>query len=102
MTTRLVAWDLKLALIYLKNTEPNGHGNLIQSTDQRSDVLHYVYDKIGLIQKARNSQTGCSETFAFDPAHNILSDKAAEGKGDNLTSCNRLKEYNGIEYTYDN
>ena len=76
-------------------------GNLIQSADQRSGVLHYVYDKIGRIQEARNSQTGRSETFAFDPAHNILSDKAAEGKGSNLTGGNRLKEYNGIEYTYD-
>ena len=76
-------------------------GNLIQSADQRSGVLHYVYDKIGRIQEARNSQTGRSETFAFDPAHNILSDKAAEGKGGNLVSGNRLKEYNGIEYTYD-
>ena len=76
-------------------------GNLIQSADQRSGVLHYVYDKIGRIQEARNSQTGRSEIFAFDPAHNILSDKAAEGKGGNLVSGNRLKSYNGIEYTYD-
>ena len=76
-------------------------GNLIQSADQRSGVLNYVYDKIGRIQEARNSQTGRSETFAFDPAHNILSDKTAEGKGGNLVSGNRLKEYNGIEYTYD-
>ena len=42
-------------------------GNLIQSADQRSGVLHYVYDKIGRIQEARNSQTGRSETFAFRP-----------------------------------
>ena len=78
-------------------------GNLIQSADQRSGVLNYVYDKIGRIQEARNSQTGRSETFAFDPAHNILSDKAIEGKGkgSNISSGNRLKEYNGIEYTYD-
>ena len=78
-------------------------GNLIQSADQRSGVLNYVYDKIGRIQEARNSQTGRSETFAFDPAHNILSDKIAEGKGkgSNISSGNRLKEYNGIEYTYD-
>ena len=61
----------------------------------------YIYDKIGRIQEARNSQSGRSETFAFDPAHNILSDKAAVGKGGNLVSGNRLKEYNGIEYTYD-
>ena len=105
-------------------------GNLIQSADQRSGVLHYVYDKIGRIQEARNSQTGRSETFAFDPAHNILDiptstpSPAGEGRGEgkttapisddtktqgrlkspanpNLTAGNRLKEYNGIEYTYD-
>ncbi|MGN6891059.1 type IV secretion protein Rhs, partial [Neisseria sp. P0014.S004] len=74
-------------------------GNLIQSANQRSGVLNYVYDKIGRIQEARNSQTDRSETFTFDPAHNILSDKAAEGKGGNPVSGNRLKEYNGIEYT---
>ena len=105
-------------------------GNLIQSADQRSGVLNYVYDKIGRIQEARNSQTGRSETFAFDPAHNILDiptstpSPAGEGRGEgkttapisddtktqgrlkspanpNLTAGNRLKEYNGIEYTYD-
>ena len=105
-------------------------GNLIQSADQRSGVLHYVYDKIGRIQEARNSQTGRSETFAFDPAHNILDiptstpSPVGEGRGEgkttapisddpktqgllklpanpNLVSGNRLKEYNGIEYTYD-
>ena len=105
-------------------------GNLIQSADQRSGVLHYVYDKIGRIQEARNSQTGRSETFAFDPAHNILDiptstpSPVGEGWGEgkatapisddpktqgrlkspahlNPVSGNRLKEYNGIEYTYD-
>ena len=105
-------------------------GNLIQSADQRSGVLNYVYDKIGRIQEARNSQTGRSETFAFDPAHNILDiptstpSPVGEGWGEgkttapisddpqtqgrlkspanpNLVSGNRLKEYNGIEYTYD-
>ena len=101
-------------------------GNLIQSADQRSGVLNYIYDKIGRIQEARNSQTGRSETFAFDPAHNILDiptsapSPVGEGKttapisddpktqgrlkspaNPNLISGNRLKEYNGIEYTYD-
>ena len=105
-------------------------GNLIQSADQRSGVLNYVYDKIGRIQEARNSQTGRSETFAFDPAHNILDiptstpSPVGEGRGGgkttapisddpktqgrlkspanpSLVSGNRLKEYNGIEYTYD-
>ena len=39
--------------------------NLIQSADQRSDVLNYVYDKIGCIQEARNSQNGRSETEPY-------------------------------------
>ena len=105
-------------------------GNLIQSADQRSGVLNYVYDKIGRIQEARNSQTGRSETFAFDPAHNILDiptstpSPVGEGRGEGKTTApisddpktqgrlkspanpnpvsgNRLKSYNGIEYTYD-
>ena len=105
-------------------------GNLIQSADQRSGVLNYVYDKIGRIQEARNSQTGRSETFAFDPAHNILDiptstlSRVGEGRGEgkttapisdapqtqgrlksptkpNLTVGNRLESYKGIEYTYD-
>ena len=105
-------------------------GNLIQSADQRSGVLNYVYDKIGRIQEARNSQTGRSETFAFDPAYNILDIPTStpylvgEGWGEgkmtapisddtktqgrlkspakpNLTDGNRLESYNGIEYTYD-
>ena len=85
-------------------------GNLIQSADHRSGVLNYVYDKLGRIQEARNSQTGHSEKFAFDPAGNILSanQPAAARSGrlktpanPNLYAGNRLKEHNGTEYTYD-
>ena len=85
-------------------------GNLIQSADHRSGVLNYVYDKLGRIQEAKNSQTGHSEKFAFDPAGNILSanQPAAARSGrlktpanPNLYAGNRLKEHNGTEYTYD-
>ena len=85
-------------------------GNLIRSADHRSGVLNYVYDKLGRIQEAKNSQTGHSEKFAFDPAGNILSanQPAAAKSGrlktpanPNLYAGNRLKEYNGTEYTYD-
>ena len=85
-------------------------GNLIRSADHRSGVLNYVYDKLGRIQEARNSQTGHSEKFAFDPAGNILSTNqpAAAKSGrlktpanPNLYAGNRLKEHNGTEYTYD-
>ncbi|WP_181792151.1 RHS repeat domain-containing protein [Neisseria zoodegmatis] len=54
-------------------------GNLIQTADQRSGVLNYVYDKLGRIESAVNKQTGSSEKFVFDPAHNILSDKVSDG-----------------------
>ena len=85
-------------------------GNLIRSADHRSGVLNYVYDKLGRIQEAKNSQTGHSEKFAFDPAGNILSanQPAAAKSGrlktpanPNLYAGNRLKEHNGTEYTYD-
>ncbi|WP_425312869.1 RHS repeat-associated core domain-containing protein [Neisseria dumasiana] len=97
-------------------------GNLIQTADQRSGVLDYVYDKLGRIESAVNKQTGHSEKFAFDPAHNILSDKVSDGlntpspaaagegrggggerkrKGRNIGKGNRLEAYNGSEYTYD-
>ncbi|WP_192831529.1 RHS repeat-associated core domain-containing protein, partial [Morococcus cerebrosus] len=49
----------------------------------------FEYDKLGRITKAGN------ERFAFDPAHNILSD------GLNAVTDNRLKTYNGTTYYYD-
>ena len=64
-------------------------GNLTHSTDQRTGTTHFEYDKLGRITKAGN------ELFAFDPAHNILSD------GLNAVPDNRLKTYNGTTYYYD-
>ncbi len=66
-------------------------GNLLHSTDQRTGTTHFEYDKLGRITKAGD------ELFAFDPAHNILSDRHR----DNAVKDNRLKEYNGISYYYD-
>ncbi|WP_318527719.1 RHS repeat domain-containing protein [Neisseria zalophi] len=65
-------------------------GNLIHSSDQRSGVTQFEYDKLGRITQADK------ETFAFDPAHNILSDGLKDKIADN-----RLKTYNGISYYYD-
>nr|WP_308034879.1 RHS repeat-associated core domain-containing protein [Neisseria mucosa] len=64
-------------------------GNLTHSTDQRTGTTHFEYDKLGRITKAG------SELFAFDPAHNILSD------GRSAVTDNRLKTYNGTTYYYD-
>ena len=64
-------------------------GNLTHSTDQRTGTTKFEYDKLGRITQAGN------ELFAFDPAHNILSD------GLNAIPDNRLKTYNGTTYYYD-
>ena len=64
-------------------------GNLSHSTDQRTGTTHFEYDKLGRITQAGN------ELFAFDPAHNILSDDL------NAVPDNRLKTYNGTTYYYD-
>ncbi|MGN6968148.1 RHS repeat protein, partial [Neisseria sp. P0017.S005] len=66
-------------------------GNLTHSTDQRTGTTRFEYDKLGRITKAG------SEVFAFDPAHNILSDNNSPTVPDN-----RLKTYNGTTYYYDN
>ena len=65
-------------------------GNLTHSTDQRTGTTHFAYDKLGRITQAGN------ELFAFDPAHNILSDNNSPTIPDN-----RLKTYNGTTYYYD-
>ncbi|HHX2517445.1 TPA: RHS repeat-associated core domain-containing protein [Neisseria subflava] len=65
-------------------------GNLTHSTDQRTGTTHFEYDKLGRITKAGN------EMFAFDPAHNILSDHNSPTVPDN-----RPKTYNGSSYYYD-
>ena len=49
------------------------------------------YDKLDRITKAGN------ELFAFDPAHNILSD----GLKDKAVTDNRIRECNGTSYYYD-
>nr|WP_250589961.1 RHS repeat-associated core domain-containing protein [Neisseria subflava] len=66
-------------------------GNLTHSTDQRTGTTHFEYDRLGRITQAG------SERFAFDPAHNILSDNNSPTIPDN-----RLKTYNGNSYYYDN
>ena len=60
------------------------------STDQRTGTTRFEYDKLGRVTKAGN------EVFAFDPAHNILSDHNSPTVPDN-----RLKTYNGSSYYYD-
>ena len=78
-------------------------GNLTHSSDQRSGTTHFDYDKLGRITQAGD------ERFAFDPAHNILSDRHLTGEGKtpqstahlNTVINNRIQEYNGISYYHD-
>ncbi|MDO1511023.1 MULTISPECIES: RHS repeat-associated core domain-containing protein, partial [unclassified Neisseria] len=53
-------------------------------------TTHFEYDKLGRITQAGN------ERFAFDPAHNILSDGHSGAVTDN-----RIREYNGTSYYHD-
>ncbi|RQR25987.1 RHS family protein, partial [Burkholderia sp. Bp9143] len=80
---------------------------LTQIADMRRGVIQYAYDPIGRLTRAQSSLG--VETFAFDPASNIVeaTERDAHGIGalggkpaapllDNL-----LKEYAGTHYTYD-
>ena len=84
----------KVAAGYTQTAVKRSYGydrtdNLTHSTDQRTGTTQFEYDKLGRITQAGN------ELFAFDPAHNILSDDL------NPIPDNRLKTYNGTTYYYD-
>ena len=66
------------------------NGNLSESSDQRSGTTPFEYDPLGRITRAG------AQTFAFDPAHNILDPTAQQP-----VSGNRLQRYNGHSYYYD-
>ena len=66
------------------------NGNLTESSDQRSGTTPFEYDPLGRITRAGG------QTFAFDPAHNILDPTAQQP-----VSGNRLQRYNGHSYYYD-
>ena len=59
--------------------------NLKQSTDLRGGATSYIYDKLGQVLKAGK------ETFAFDPAHNLIDE--AEQKANTQQQANqRVKD----------
>ena len=66
------------------------NGNLTESSDQRSGTTRFEYDPLGRITRAG------AQTFAFDPAHNLLDPTARQPVGGN-----RLQRYNGHSYYYD-
>jgi RHS repeat-associated protein len=75
-------------------------GNLIAIDDQRAGTTSYRYDAIGRILSAVQPQL--AETFAFDPAHNLL-DPAALGTGGGAGRLenNQLSVFEDKRYAYD-
>ncbi|WP_428838701.1 RHS repeat domain-containing protein, partial [Neisseria canis] len=64
-------------------------GNLLHSSDQRTGTTHFEYDKLGQPLKVQN------QTFAFDPAYNLINEYGQQVKD------NRIAAYNGIKFFYD-
>ncbi|EOD3498798.1 RHS repeat-associated core domain-containing protein [Cronobacter malonaticus] len=66
-------------------------GQLLQMVDKYTGEHRYDYDALGRLTRARE------EHFAFDPAHNLLSDNGAAPLHDN-----RLRVYEDKRWDYDN
>ncbi|QTD89792.1 RHS repeat-associated core domain-containing protein [Burkholderia anthina] len=82
-------------------------GQLVQIADMRRGEIQYAYDPIGRLTRAQSSLG--VETFAFDPASNIVTATERDehgigvlgGKQATLLLDNLLKEYTGTHYVYD-
>lgn len=72
-------------------------GELSQIDDLRNGITNYRYDPLGRITQTQ--QPGLTETFAFDPAHNLI--PANEGQPTGYIKDNRLKVYQDKRYDYD-
>ncbi len=82
-------------------------GQLERIEGNRRGRLAYVYDPVGRLLSALGGYGGERETFAFDPAGNILAvtpdELPEEGRRKPLPKVldNLLKEYAGTSYVYD-
>lgn len=81
-------------------------GNLTAILDKRFGVTQYRYDAMGRVLGATNrSPAGAtvSETFSFDPAHNILGAVSQDGTSNNgnIIRNNRLTVFEDKRYEYD-
>ena len=75
-------------------------GNLIAQNDQRFGKTIYQYDSIGRILAA--NQPDLAETFAFDPAHNLLDPAAVGGgNGGGRVENNQVTVYEDKRFAYD-
>ncbi len=100
--------------------EYDAASNLIHIENSFGDSIHYTYDPLGQLLSA--TQRGLEETFAFDPAGNLLSPDSASSSidtrkilrdldeqsphGPTVTQLSKLmhdmlREYLGTTYEYD-
>ena len=92
MIINQVAWDHKPALIYLKNTEPNGHGNQIKISDQDS------YEPLAQVHNRTNEDGESVQQTHYFHCDQIGIPREITDKDDNLlwfgnyTGWGRLKE----------
>ncbi|RBB41295.1 type IV secretion protein Rhs, partial [Burkholderia reimsis] len=82
-------------------------GQLVQIADMQRGEIQYTYDPVGRLTRAQSSLG--VETFAFDPASNIVEAKDRDEHGIGVLGGarsaplldNLLREYAGTHFTYD-
>ena len=80
-------------------------GELTRINDLRNGTAHYRYDPLGRITQAQQGKL--TETFAFDPAHNLIdahqenNQPHNQPKSSGYIQDNRLPVYQDKRYAYD-
>jgi YD repeat-containing protein len=73
-------------------------GNLTQVNDGKWGATRYCYDAIGRIKSARQSGAiQSNETFAFDPAHNIVDVGSGDAGAQNSAQTNKTAQQVSIK-----
>lgn len=74
-------------------------GELTQINDSKNGITRYQYDKLGRITQTQ--QPDLAETFAFDPAHNLIPADKEQPATQGYIKDNRLRVYQDKRYDYD-
>ncbi len=82
-----------------RNYQYDKSGELSQINDSRHGITRYQYDALGRITETQAANKSLNERFAFDPAHNLISEEdQQQGK---VLKDNKLNEYQNKRYQYD-